>query len=251
MWFVSPWIYVHIYSVYMQQWSWRKWRRGWRCGLCPPPSSSSRRRSASSISASSSPDRPSKRGRGRGRGGQVSKRPKLSARVSDPQERWRTKDEPDVEPPTPQFEPKHTPGPRIDTTADWSPLSLFKLFFSSSTLHTIINNTNANAVRRLAQGSRYRGDRRRMASVSHPSWTWWGLISLEKDTIFMLITFTQVHAFLVFFWKITRQLVAPSGQTESPYHDTSKMSLLLVSPPPPLYIVAFVALFYSLFALCL
>uniref|UniRef100_A0A671VFS0 PiggyBac transposable element-derived protein domain-containing protein n=2 Tax=Sparus aurata TaxID=8175 RepID=A0A671VFS0_SPAAU len=129
--------------------------------FAPPPRSSSRRRFASSSPGSSSPEKPTKRGRGRGCGpgrrGQASKRPKLAARDFEPQQgRWRTKEEPDVEPPTPQFEPKHQPGPRIDTNVKWSPLSLFKLFFSSSSLHSIINNTNANAVRRLAQGSKYK-----------------------------------------------------------------------------------------------
>lgn len=125
----------------------------------PPPCSSYRRQCASSSSGSSSPDKPTKRDRGRccgpGRRGQASKRPKLAAGDFEPQQgRWRTKEEPDVEPRTPRFEPKHQPGPRIDTTADWSPLRLFKLFFSSSSLHTMINNTNANAVWRLAQGSK-------------------------------------------------------------------------------------------------
>ncbi|CAK6969144.1 piggyBac transposable element-derived protein 4-like [Scomber scombrus] len=64
------------------------------------------------------------------------------------QEQWCNPEEPDVEPPLPKFEPKHPSGPRIERTAAWSPLSLFKLFFSSSTIHTIINNTNDNAARR-------------------------------------------------------------------------------------------------------
>ncbi|KAJ8253885.1 hypothetical protein COCON_G00204970 [Conger conger] len=113
----------------------------------PPPRISPRRRLERSPSASSSS---SSDGSG---GGQASKRPRLAAGDFEAQqERWHSKEEPDVEPPTLKFEPKHPPGPRIDTTVNWSPLSLFKLFFSSSVQHTIINNTNGNAARRLAQG---------------------------------------------------------------------------------------------------
>lgn len=97
------------------------------------------------------------RGCGRGRGGQTSKRPKLAAGDFEAQqERWHTKEEPDVAPPTPKFEPKHPPGPRNHTTVNWFPLSLFKLFFSGSVLHTIINNTNTNAARHLAHGAQYK-----------------------------------------------------------------------------------------------
>ncbi|CAJ1064729.1 piggyBac transposable element-derived protein 4-like [Xyrichtys novacula] len=115
------------------------------------------RSSSSSGSWPSSPAPKRARGRGRGRGRQASKRPRPAPIHPEAQlERWHTKEEPDVEPPRPRFEPKNPPGPRIDTTVQWSPLSLFRLFFSSSTINTIINNTNANAARRLAQGAKYK-----------------------------------------------------------------------------------------------
>ncbi|XP_061079005.1 piggyBac transposable element-derived protein 4-like [Conger conger] len=132
----------------------------------PPPRISPRRRLERSPSASSSS---SSDGSG---GGQASKRPRLAAGDFEAQqERWHSKEEPDVEPPTLKFEPKHPPGPRIDTTVNWSPLSLFKLFFSSSVQHTIINNTNGNAARRLAQGARYK----------------WSPLSVDKFYIFLSI----------------------------------------------------------------
>ncbi len=79
------------------------------------------RRSPSSDSGSSSLDpAPPKSGRSRG----------SSRRGRD--EMWCNKEVPDVEHPRPKFEPKHPVGPRIDTAVAWTPLSLFKLFFSSS-----------------------------------------------------------------------------------------------------------------------
>ncbi|CAJ1087233.1 putative nuclease HARBI1 [Xyrichtys novacula] len=72
----------------------------------------------SSSSSGSWPSSPSpKRACGHGRGRQASKRPRPAPIHPEAQlERWHTKEEPDVEPPTPRFEPKNPPGPRINTT---------------------------------------------------------------------------------------------------------------------------------------
>ncbi|KAK2899330.1 hypothetical protein Q8A73_012459 [Channa argus] len=87
--------------------------------------------------------------RGCGRGRQASKRARpVSGDFKAQQERWHSKKGQDVESPTLRFEPKHSPGPRINTTVSWFPLSLFKLFFSSNVLPTI---TNTNATQRLAR----------------------------------------------------------------------------------------------------
>ncbi|KAK6301246.1 hypothetical protein J4Q44_G00293440 [Coregonus suidteri] len=51
--------------------------------------------------------------------------------------------------------PTRVPGPTIDTTASWSPLSLFQLFFTTSVVRTIICNTNANAAKRLQSGLKF------------------------------------------------------------------------------------------------
>uniref|UniRef100_A0A3B4B068 PiggyBac transposable element-derived protein domain-containing protein n=1 Tax=Periophthalmus magnuspinnatus TaxID=409849 RepID=A0A3B4B068_9GOBI len=50
----------------------------------------------------------------------------------------------------PRFMPARTPGPNIDNSKNWSPLSLFHLFFSTTVVRTIINNTNDNAARKKA-----------------------------------------------------------------------------------------------------
>ncbi|KAJ8272672.1 hypothetical protein GJAV_G00092040 [Gymnothorax javanicus] len=56
--------------------------------------------------------------------------------------RWNDIDVPDITPPLPIFKPTHLPGPRLIRTATFSPLQLFQLFFTSSALQTIIQNTN-------------------------------------------------------------------------------------------------------------
>ncbi len=110
--------------------------------------------SSKSPSPASGPSTQSKRGQQR-RSWPANKRPKQATSGcdgGDGQERWRNPAELDVEPPRPKFEPKNPVGPRIDTTMAWSPLSLFKLFFSSSVIHTIVNNTNEKPERRKASG---------------------------------------------------------------------------------------------------
>ena len=53
-----------------------------------------------------------------------------------------------------RFMPARIPGPTFDTTALWSPLSLFRLFFSNTVINTLIANTNANALKRLQAGKK-------------------------------------------------------------------------------------------------
>ncbi|XP_051550033.1 piggyBac transposable element-derived protein 4-like [Myxocyprinus asiaticus] len=57
--------------------------------------------------------------------------------------KWQSGDKPDIEPPQPVFRPAGTPGPQVVTTASFSPLQFFELFFSTSVMQTIVNNTNA------------------------------------------------------------------------------------------------------------
>uniref|UniRef100_A0A672LZD5 PiggyBac transposable element-derived protein domain-containing protein n=1 Tax=Sinocyclocheilus grahami TaxID=75366 RepID=A0A672LZD5_SINGR len=49
----------------------------------------------------------------------------------------------DIGPPKPVFRPAHELGPQLVTTASYTALQLFQLFFSSSVLQTIIQHTNA------------------------------------------------------------------------------------------------------------
>lgn len=96
-----------------------------------------------------------RRSHGSGRGhGSVQTR---LATEGDDDEKSFTQDVPDIEPPKPKFEPKNPVGPRNYTTLAWTPLSLFKLFFSSSVTQTIINTTtNGNAKQHLTQGKCYK-----------------------------------------------------------------------------------------------
>ncbi|KAM3607405.1 uncharacterized protein V6R79_007286 [Siganus canaliculatus] len=71
-------------------------------------------------------------------------------------EKWLNREENDTKPDPLKFMPARTPGPTFDTTAKWSPLSLFQLYFSDSVVDTIIKNTNANASRRLKAGIKVR-----------------------------------------------------------------------------------------------
>ncbi|XP_029952484.1 piggyBac transposable element-derived protein 4-like isoform X1 [Salarias fasciatus] len=81
-------------------------------------------------------------------------------RRSDPAategERWHNREEKDRKPEPLKFAPAREPGPTFDRTAAWTPLSLFQLFFSASVIRTIIDNTNANAAKRIGAGLKFR-----------------------------------------------------------------------------------------------
>uniref|UniRef100_A0A671SE46 PiggyBac transposable element-derived protein domain-containing protein n=1 Tax=Sinocyclocheilus anshuiensis TaxID=1608454 RepID=A0A671SE46_9TELE len=59
------------------------------------------------------------------------------------------------EDPAVNFFPKCTPGPQLVTTATYSPLELFQLFFTSSVIGTIIKNTNEFAAKRVEVGKKF------------------------------------------------------------------------------------------------
>ena len=68
---------------------------------------------------------------------------------------WHNREENDQTPEPLNFTPARVPGPSLDPTVAWSPLSIFRLFFSASVVHTIISNTNANALKRLQAGKKH------------------------------------------------------------------------------------------------
>ncbi|KAJ8390989.1 hypothetical protein AAFF_G00097670 [Aldrovandia affinis] len=76
-----------------------------------------------------------------------------SARAGEEEEeRWCNVEEEDTEPAQPHFIPAHPPGPQLNASQSWSPLRLFQLFFSSTVVCTVVNNTNANIQRRKEAG---------------------------------------------------------------------------------------------------
>ncbi|XP_058485281.1 piggyBac transposable element-derived protein 4-like isoform X2 [Solea solea] len=57
--------------------------------------------------------------------------------------RWHNIDEDDIVPPQPRFRPEREVGPQLNRTANYTPLELFQLFFSTTVVNTLVRNTNA------------------------------------------------------------------------------------------------------------
>ncbi|XP_058475752.1 piggyBac transposable element-derived protein 4-like [Solea solea] len=90
---------------------------------------------------------------------QPSKKRRLSVSADETTEeegeRWNNREEEDQKPDPLSFTPARSPGPRFNRSASWSPLSLFQLYFSKSVVQTIIDNTNANAAKRIKAGKKF------------------------------------------------------------------------------------------------
>ncbi len=69
---------------------------------------------------------------------------------------WKAETDADRAPQTLRFWPAREPGPQLTTADAHSPMSLFKLFFTESTVENLCHNTNAQAARAAAKGRKYK-----------------------------------------------------------------------------------------------
>ncbi|XP_057182270.1 piggyBac transposable element-derived protein 4-like [Triplophysa rosa] len=121
------------------------------------PAVSSRKRKISRPSAvSPSPAKsnrsasPASAGSGKGSVKKKSIKRSLSFSVDMSNDKWHSADEPDIEPTQQQFRPLRTPGPQVISTASYSPLQFFHMFFSSRVMQKIIEHSNAYGAKCLA-----------------------------------------------------------------------------------------------------
>jgi len=81
-----------------------------------------------------------------------------SSRTAEEGDRWHGREEEAIKPAPLRFKPARDPGPACDTSKAWSPLDLFKLFFSDAVVKTVVKNTNTNAARRKQSGVKFKWD---------------------------------------------------------------------------------------------
>nr|XP_033471259.1 piggyBac transposable element-derived protein 4-like [Epinephelus lanceolatus] len=95
-----------------------------------------------------------RRGRARSRGGCRSRsplRPQSAASATS----WKTEEHPDTAPDPKRFLPARTPGHQLSSTSMYTPLDLFKLFFTDDVVKTLCQNTNKQAAKNIVQGKKY------------------------------------------------------------------------------------------------
>ncbi|XP_034004215.1 piggyBac transposable element-derived protein 4-like isoform X2 [Trematomus bernacchii] len=117
-----------------------------------PPSESDEEYETQPSSSSFGSDTQSK-GKGKASSNPM-KHVRRSPRGGSPALRWRSREEKDRAPEPRSFMPARVPGPALDPSAAWSPLSLFRLFFSPSVVQRLVDNTNANALKRSRAGKK-------------------------------------------------------------------------------------------------
>lgn len=106
-------------------------KRKHQSSVSPSPAKS--HRSASPGSAQSA------KGKGKHKGRM---RQHVSTSNSILESKWKSVDEPDIEPPQLLFKPKRTPGPQLISTASFSVLQYFELFFSQPVMQKIVDHSN-------------------------------------------------------------------------------------------------------------
>nr|XP_023666075.1 piggyBac transposable element-derived protein 4-like [Paramormyrops kingsleyae] len=69
---------------------------------------------------------------------------------------WKGESDGDVAPSPLRFRPAREPGVQLNRSDSYTPASLFKLFFSEDAVNTLCQNTNKQAARNVARGTKYR-----------------------------------------------------------------------------------------------
>ncbi|XP_039659942.1 piggyBac transposable element-derived protein 4-like [Perca fluviatilis] len=68
---------------------------------------------------------------------------------------WKTEEDPDVCPEQRRFVPARPPGHKLNPDKTYTPMDLFKLFFSNEAALTICHHTNKQAAKNIAKGKKY------------------------------------------------------------------------------------------------
>lgn len=68
---------------------------------------------------------------------------------------WKTEKDPDICPSPKRFLPARPPGHQLNSNSTYTPMDLFKLFFSNEAIKTICQHTNKQAAKNIANGKKY------------------------------------------------------------------------------------------------
>jgi len=77
------------------------------------------------------------------------------ARPDNPQRHWKAETDNDQIPKQPRFNPSKKPGWQLPTM-NYTPLDLFKMYFTNSQLDTPVDNTNKDAKKQKDAGKKFK-----------------------------------------------------------------------------------------------
>ena len=102
---------------------------------------------------------------GRARGGSARGRSRSRSPPNPPPAPWRMSCEEDMPPTIPPFCPRRPPGVQVCQDVPYSPVELFKLFFSPSAMQTLCLHTNKQANKNQQAGRKYRWEELNIAEL--------------------------------------------------------------------------------------
>ncbi|XP_071337656.1 piggyBac transposable element-derived protein 4-like [Trachinotus anak] len=83
-------------------------------------------------------------------------RKKAQCQPSEQPQSWKMESDGDAAPPPLEFLPARGPGVQLSPKDNYTPLDLFKLFFSEDAVKTLCRNTNKQAAKEAARGAKYK-----------------------------------------------------------------------------------------------
>lgn len=105
---------------------------------------------------------------------------------------WKTEKDQDVSPSPKRFLPARPPGHQLNSNSTYTPLDLFKLFFSNNAVKTICQQTNKQATKNIANGKQYLWHELNIQYFKYVGLSFFFALVKRKGTLFSVYHFHQM-----------------------------------------------------------